>query len=289
MEGRSFQLGWTTGLALLNAFRGLSPRGLHLSTRNREMCRVAPAILRSLLLRRIRAYLCCAATVLEEVARLRSRLRPLLSQPRSLCLLMGAKLSLVRAITNCAFGHRSCRGPSSSACHATPSGTPLVNLLPLSVAHCAFALFARPRCLQSPYRYIYDFDADALTLNAVHEMSGHKGPPSKISYSPDGSMIAVGDAYREIRVWDRETLAVKVQNLWVYHGSRICALAWAADSKRLVSGSLDQHAIVWDVTTPRKRKRLDFAHKDGVFGVAFVGESTVITAGADGCVRTWSL
>ena len=41
------------------------------------------------------------------------------------------------------------------------------------------------------------------------EISGHRGSPSAISYSPDGSKIAIGDSNRELCVWDAASKSCK--------------------------------------------------------------------------------
>ena len=63
----------------------------------------------------------------------------------------------------------------------------------------------------------------------------HRGEVTCLAYSPDGSMLASGDANREVLVWDASTNQVKKSRM-VYHNARITALAWSKDSKEIASG-----------------------------------------------------
>lgn len=62
-----------------------------------------------------------------------------------------------------------------------------------------------------------------------------------------------------------------------------------ADGKYCASGSLDTHIYVYSVDTPRKNLAIKNAHANGVTGVAWVEEGVLVSSGADGCLKTWSI
>ena len=66
--------------------------------------------------------------------------------------------------------------------------------------------------------------------------------------------------------------------------------ARCADSTKLLSGSLETNVIVWDlVKGTDARIVLKNTHIGGVNAVLFLSDNTFVTAGADCCVRRWSL
>ncbi len=88
------------------------------------------------------------------------------------------------------------------------------------------------------------FRSTSLVKDALY------GKASAISFSPDGRKLAVGDG-TVVNVYDISTGAelASMQG----HESIVSALAWLPDSSRLVSGSWDHTAIVWD---PRSGQQL---------------------------------
>eukprot|EP00761_Pharyngomonas_kirbyi_P012572 gb/GECH01012599.1/.p1 GENE.gb/GECH01012599.1/~~gb/GECH01012599.1/.p1 ORF type:complete len:607 (+),score=133.53 gb/GECH01012599.1/:1-1821(+) len=131
--------------------------------------------------------------------------------------------------------------------------------------------------------YIYSIDGDSLKQEAALER--HLGQIKTVRYSPDGSMIASGDANREIVVWDASSRETKHTGL-VFHSSRVTSVAWSPDSSKLASSSLDTNLIVWDLAN-NKRIIQKNAHNGGASGVAFKNDNTVISVGDDNCVKTW--
>jgi len=134
--------------------------------------------------------------------------------------------------------------------------------------------------------YVYSLAGSAITEQAV--ITGHRGFLTAISYSPDGKYIASADSNREIFVWDKATRKVKVDG-WVFHSARVTSLAWNANSNHIVTGSLDSHAYVWSVAEPSKHIPIKNAHRGGVNAVLWVDGNTVVTAGQDSSIKTWTV
>jgi cytochrome c len=71
------------------------------------------------------------------------------------------------------------------------------------------------------------------------------------------------------------------------HGGPVRALAIAGDGSRIVSGSFDTTAIVWDAEAAIAERVLRF-HEDSVNAVALLDDGRIVTAGQDGRIGLWS-
>lgn len=137
---------------------------------------------------------------------------------------------------------------------------------------------------------IYLFDiVNNSALQASGEIVGHLGALTSLAFSPDGTLLAAGDSYREVRVWDVASRTAKVQGQWVFHSTRITSVAWSPSGKFVVSASLDERIYIWNVESPMSKTSFDFAHKDGVTGVCFIAEDQLVSVGNDACVNFWQL
>jgi WD40 repeat protein len=133
---------------------------------------------------------------------------------------------------------------------------------------------------------IFALEGGALREEAA--LDKHRGAVTALAYSPDGTMLASGDANREAVVWARDTREVKMSRM-VYHTSRITCLSWCPNSIELATGSLDSSIIVWNTTMAfTKRVALPGAHANGVTGICWESEDSFLSAGSDGCIRRWA-
>jgi len=130
---------------------------------------------------------------------------------------------------------------------------------------------------------------EGAQLTQVKSVEGHRGQVGCVAYSPDGTLLAAGDANREIKVWDRSTWETKVSGKWVFHTSAVTCLAWSPDGAHVSSGSFDQSVFVWCLASPMKKVQIKFAHKMGVTAVAYLDEQKLVTAGNDGTVVVWNV
>lgn len=124
------------------------------------------------------------------------------------------------------------------------------------------------------------------TDKKLDELLAH---PLCMSFSPDGTKLAVGDNLKEVSVWSGETFEPLIRHAWVFHTSSVTSLAWSADSKFILSGSTDSHAFIWNPASKMKRTQIKFAHKTGVNAVDWTGPTSIVTCGSDRCVRTWDV
>lgn len=132
---------------------------------------------------------------------------------------------------------------------------------------------------------LFDFDGSKLTKKA--EFPVHRGKITKVAFSPDASLVAIGDSNREIVVYNTDDQSVKYNGL-VFHTSQINDLAWSPSGEYLASAAVEKNIIVWNLKE-NKRAITDIAHLGGVNSLTFINdeENTVMTVGSDMCVKTW--
>ncbi|KAF9389297.1 WD40 repeat-like protein [Podila verticillata] len=135
---------------------------------------------------------------------------------------------------------------------------------------------------------VYVMSLDGTKLSPVHTLDKNRGAISALSFNPEGTLLAAGDSAGKIFVYDMATGEAKIQR-WVFHTARVSSVAWSPSGKHAVSGSLDTNVYVWSTEKEMKKVSMLNAHALGVTGVAFVDEDTVISAGADACVKTWKI
>jgi len=137
---------------------------------------------------------------------------------------------------------------------------------------------------------IMAIDLEKMTLTATKLLEGHRGAISTLAFSPNGSLLAAGDANREIKLWDASAdWTTKVSGKWVFHTSTINCLAWAPGGDFLASGSNDQSVFIWNPAKVMKKVQIRFAHKGGVTGIGYLDDKTIATGGADGAVAIWNV
>jgi len=132
--------------------------------------------------------------------------------------------------------------------------------------------------------HLYSLSGDKLTDSDV--LSQHRGVVTAVQYSPDGKFLGSCDANRDVFVWDLSTKKVICEG-WQYHSARINALSWNNDSDHIATGSIDGKVIVWSRVNPKNKIEFKDAHRGGVNAVGWLDATTVISAGADCCVKTF--
>lgn len=89
-------------------------------------------------------------------------------------------------------------------------------------------------------------------LEEQAEITDSKGDILSIAFSPDGSLVAAGDAAGRIILVDVQKKETKVSSRWTFHTGRVVALAFSPDGKRLASAGLDESIYVWDTAVVSK-------------------------------------
>lgn len=105
-----------------------------------------------------------------------------------------------------------------------------------------------------------------------------------LAISPDNTLLAVGDFHGQIRIlrisdWQQV-------NCLIGHNWFVSSLAFSPDSKKLVSGSLDQQVFIWDLSTNQYQPLT--GHGQWVWSVAYSPDGKFIaTACDDQIIRIW--
>ena len=133
---------------------------------------------------------------------------------------------------------------------------------------------------------IYSIAGNVFNLVATLET---RSAIASVAYSPSGDALAVGDAGRQVEIWDRGTWANRIRGKWVFHTSKVNCLSWSPSGDYLASGSVDECIIVWSILKPSAKKILPFTHTGGVTGIAWADDQNLVSTGADHCVVTWPI
>jgi WD40 repeat protein len=110
-----------------------------------------------------------------------------------------------------------------------------------------------------------------------------------LTFSRDGSLLAVGNSSGKIVVYETSSWEVKTDR-WSAHTARVTSIAWNEAGTHAVSGALDTNVFVWSLAAPGKRVKAANAHKDGVNGVCWVdGGKQVASTGGDAAIKIWNV
>ncbi len=113
-------------------------------------------------------------------------------------------------------------------------------------------------------------------------------PPNRLAFSPDGSVLALGEKSRRVKMYDVAS-RTSVPGGGTAHTARVDAVAFAADGKRVATGGMDGSIAVWTVDSDDEPLRMQAAHRNGVTGLAYVDEHTILSSGGDCCLRSWKI
>ncbi|KAJ1802343.1 WD40 repeat-like protein [Coemansia sp. RSA 2598] len=119
-------------------------------------------------------------------------------------------------------------------------------------------------------------------------VSGHLREITYLAFSPDGSLLASGDAGGKVVVSDAKTANQPTRRLSA-HTARIYCISWAPDGMHAASSSLDGHVMVWSIEKPTRPIQIRNAHLGGSSSVSFMSNDTVVSTGADGGVKVWAV
>ncbi|KAI0009879.1 WD40 repeat-like protein [Xylariaceae sp. FL0662B] len=139
---------------------------------------------------------------------------------------------------------------------------------------------------------VYTIDSsNRLTLS--HEVKNSAAPISALAFSRDGALLAAGNTAGKIHAYKTTAsggLEVATDR-WSAHTGRVTSIAWNEAGTHAASGALDTNVFVWSLAKPGSRVRALNAHKDGVYGVAWVdgGSGRVASAGGDAAVKIWAV
>uniref|UniRef100_A0A182NH61 CAF1B/HIR1 beta-propeller domain-containing protein n=1 Tax=Anopheles dirus TaxID=7168 RepID=A0A182NH61_9DIPT len=127
-------------------------------------------------------------------------------------------------------------------------------------------------------------DCGTINLDLAADLTRHQRAVNAVRWSPSGELLASGDDESVIFIWKLkgETETVNIldatneqdKETWLTlkilrgHMEDVYDLSWSANSQFLISGSVDNTAIVWDVLRGKHQAILQ-EHKGFVQGVAW--------------------
>jgi len=129
-------------------------------------------------------------------------------------------------------------------------------------------------------------DEGAVKLDLAADLTRHQRAVNCVRWSPSGENLATCDDESFIYIWrqkpdseqvnilDRDTISDNDKEIWLTlkvlrgHMEDIYDLSWSADSQFLLSGSVDNTAMTWNIATG-KSTGIIREHKGFVQGVAW--------------------
>lgn len=113
----------------------------------------------------------------------------------------------------------------------------------------------------------------------------HTSPISVIKLSPDNKLIATGDTYKMILIWDATTKEITV-NSFGAHSAKVLEVDWSKDSSHLVSGSLDGSVMVWKLEDKSRVRNYQNMDNEQINSVIFINESSeFVSGGLSGAIK----
>lgn len=106
---------------------------------------------------------------------------------------------------------------------------------------------------------------------------------TKIAFSPDGRIVALGDSLGLVQLWDVDSGVLRPLGT---HEKPVVYLSFSPDGRKLGSGSMDKIAKVWDLESGNAT---DFrGHESAVTSIAFSPDGrTLATGSSDHRLRIW--
>jgi WD40 repeat protein len=123
------------------------------------------------------------------------------------------------------------------------------------------------------------------TGNEAMELKKHTDWILSVSYSNDGLLVASGDRFGGIQVWNAKTGEVFASLRG--HTAAVSSLGWFSDGETLVSGSLDGTIRWWSMNSLEQTASWD-AHKGGVTAIAMAPDDSLWSTGNDQRVCGWT-
>ncbi|AEO59263.1 hypothetical protein MYCTH_2307420 [Thermothelomyces thermophilus ATCC 42464] len=139
---------------------------------------------------------------------------------------------------------------------------------------------------------IYTLDSTSGQLTPSHTLTNSTSAISTLAFSPDGAHLAAGNASGKIVVYQTGSGSQPwpvATDRWSAHTARVLSIAWNSAGTHAASGGLDTKVHIWSLEKPGNRLKAANAHKDGVYGVAWVSEHQVVSTGGDAAVKVWEV
>ncbi|KAF3296734.1 WD40 repeat-like protein [Orbilia oligospora] len=169
------------------------------------------------------------------------------------------------------------------------TSTPIKDYTPTSIAYSSSTnILAVGAENNSIYTYQLSKSDDSIPASPSSVLKSSRASISTLSFAPNSALLAAGDSSGKIVLYDASTGEVKTTR-WAFHTGRIKSISWNKAGTHIASGSLDTNVIIYSAENYAKNVKALGAHKEGCNGVEWVNDSTIVSAGADGCVKVWEV
>jgi WD40 repeat protein len=126
------------------------------------------------------------------------------------------------------------------------------------------------------------------------QLTGHRGIVRKVTFSPDGNLLASASWDNTIRIWDTSNPndPQPVGQPLREHTGFVTSVAFSPDGRTLASSSRDNTVRLWDLTTPTDVKELTspLAGSGDFYRVAFSPDGRTLAAASDDrTVQLWDV
>lgn len=131
-----------------------------------------------------------------------------------------------------------------------------------------------------------------LAIEPTSQLATQTQPAKVVAVSPDGKLIATGDVSNgRPAIVVRDVAAGKTTETLLGHSAPVTSLAFSSDNTRVVSGSEDKTARVWDLHDAKFPEIVRFTgHTGAVRAVAFNPDGTQVLSGADdNSLKLWTV
>ena len=135
--------------------------------------------------------------------------------------------------------------------------------------------------------HVYSISNDG-SITETNVVSGHPKPVSAISFSPNGSLLASGDA-KDVYVWNVADWSSNTKGRWCFHTNTITSIAWSPDGNVLASAGHDENIFIWCLAKKMRRIHYPFCHRGGVTAIEFLDNDSLLSVGGDGCLCKWDV
>lgn len=127
---------------------------------------------------------------------------------------------------------------------------------------------------------------DMHALQVLHTLTSFTQPVHSVSFAPDGSVLACGDASGTVTCFNTSEYSL----LWkqTKHGAgNIVGMSYSPCGQFLITGSNDCTCIIWQ--NEEVRNRLSGVHMDGVKACLFLHDcETVVSGSSDNKIGIWN-
>lgn len=130
---------------------------------------------------------------------------------------------------------------------------------------------------------------DAHSLMEIRDLERPETDVGRVVFSPDGQLLAGGFADGVCRVWSVNT--GKLIHSLNCRGDDVVGVAWSANGRRIATATYATASIrIWDAQTGGEEFHATDTEAKALHDIAFSRDGRyVITAGADGTARKWSI